>query len=101
RRDAHEPAPVEPCVPDADATETRQDTYILQDSDSVDTLPTQTEVRDGATVYDSVAVEPLPIALPEPVERTCPSWREVGPVYHLALPRLARVANVREIGYDS
>lgn len=80
RRDAHEPAPVEPCVPDADATETRQDTYILQDSDSVDTLPTQTEVRDGATVYDSVAVEPLPIALPEPVGRTCPSWREVGPV---------------------
>jgi len=80
RHDAQDPAPAETCVPDADATDSREDTHSPQDSASTETIPTQTEVRDGATVYDPVVVEPLPITLPEPDERTCPSWREVGPV---------------------
>lgn len=80
RNDPQEPAPAEPCVPDADATDSPEDTNLPRDTASADTLPTQTEVHDAAIIYDAVAVEPLPLTLPEPTERTCPSWREVGPI---------------------
>lgn len=80
RFEAQEPAPADTCDQDADASDTPEDTHLPQDSDTGDTRPTQTEVDGGATVYGAVAVEPSPLALPEPVERTCPSWREVGPI---------------------
>lgn len=80
RQDVQDPAPVETCVPDADAVDSSADANLPRDTAPADTRPTQTEVHGGATTYDAVAVEPIPLVLPEPTERTCPSWREVGPI---------------------